>query len=90
MAGTTYHIIDKYVDTGEILHNNVPKLQGDGMQMLLQAVVEAHKDIDLIVRKIKKRINLNINQKKCYYVQKRIIYKIRLETEMLNIIYDIL
>ena len=32
MAGTTFHIIDKYVDTGEILHNNTPNLErGDGL-----------------------------------------------------------
>ena len=92
MAGTTYHIIDKYVDTGEILHNNVPKLQrGDGMHdVASKAVVEAHKDIDLIVRKIKKRINLNINPKKdvTLRLKGKLFTKSDWKPEMLNIIYE--
>ena len=58
MAGTTFHIIDKYVDTGEILHNNVPKLEmGDGMHdVASKAVIEANNDLKLVVEHVEKRI----------------------------------
>ena len=92
MAGTTYHIIDKYVDTGEILHNNVPKLQrGDGIHdVASKAVVEAHKDIDLIVQKIKKRIDLSINPKKdvTLRLKGKLFTKSDWKPEMLNLIYE--
>ena len=92
MAGTTYHIIDKYVDTGEILHNNIPKLQrGDGMHdVASKAVVEAHKDLHLIVEKIKKRIELNINPKKdnSLRFKGKLFTKSDWKPEMLKIIYD--
>ena len=65
MAGTTYHIIDEKVDTGEILHNNLPKLEiNDGMHdVAAKAVVEASKDIRLIVDHVKYRIENNIKPK---------------------------
>ncbi len=65
MAGTTYHIIDEKVDTGEILHNNLPKLEiNDGMHdVAAKAVVEASKDIKLIVDHVKYRIENNIKPK---------------------------
>jgi len=65
MAGTTYHIIDKYVDTGEILHNNVPKLKrGDGMHdVSCKAILSAHKDLPKIIKEIKKRLKYKIKPK---------------------------
>ena len=58
MAGTTFHVIDKHVDTGEILHNNVPKLEfGDGMHdVASKAVVAANDDIELVVKHVEQRI----------------------------------
>jgi folate-dependent phosphoribosylglycinamide formyltransferase PurN len=65
MAGTTYHIIDKYVDTGEILHNNVPKLKrGDGIHdVSCKAILSAHKDLPKIIKEIKKRLKYKIKPK---------------------------
>ena len=66
MAGTTYHIIDKFVDTGEIIHNNVPTLEyGDGMHdVASKAVVTAHRDINIVVGEIIKRVRKGIEPKK--------------------------
>jgi len=59
MAGTTYHIVDKYVDTGEILHNNVPEMKlGDGIHDIAsKAVLSASEDIAKVVDHVKYRIN---------------------------------
>ena len=65
MAGTTYHIIDKYVDTGEILHNNVPKLRrGDGIHdVSCKAILSAHKDLPKVIKEIKRRLKYKIQPK---------------------------
>ena len=65
IAGSTYHIIDEKVDTGEILHNNVPKLEiKDGMhEVAAKAVVDPSKDIRLILDHVKYRIENNIKTK---------------------------
>ena len=66
MLGTTYHIIDKYVDTGEILHQNKPKLEiNDSLHSAsCKAVISAINDLNLIVEEIIYRINKNIMPKK--------------------------
>lgn len=65
MVGTTYHFINKEienknnkVDTGEILHNNVPKLKiGDSMHdVSTRALLTAIKDIHLVMRYVNSRI----------------------------------
>ena len=62
MLGTTYHIIDKCVDTGEIIHQNVPTFDyGDTMHDASQALLSALNDIDLVVDEI---INRQKNNKK--------------------------
>ena len=58
MAGTTYHIIDKFVDTGEIIHQNVPVLKyGDGMHdVSCKALMAALDDLNYVVKEVKSRI----------------------------------
>ena len=69
MVGTTYHFINKEienknnkVDTGEILHNNVPKLKiGDSMHdVSTRALLTAIKDIHLVMRYVNSRIKKKI------------------------------
>lgn len=92
MAGTTYHIIDKWVDTGEILHNNVPLLErGDGIHdVSTKAVVAAAKDI----KKITDHVLQRINDKKLPVKDPTLRFKGKLfckadwKPEMLEIIYD--
>ena len=66
MLGTTYHIIDKYVDTGEIIHQNVPTLDyGDTMHdASCKALLSALSDIDLVVDEIinRQKNNIKINK----------------------------
>ncbi len=66
MLGTTYHIIDKYVDTGEILHQNRPKLEiNDTLHSAsCKAVISAINDLNLIVEEMIYRINKNMMPKK--------------------------
>lgn len=60
MLGTTFHIISKKVDTGEIIHQNTPKLlKTDGMHdACSKAILTALKDLKFIVKEIDKRIRL--------------------------------
>ena len=62
MAGTTYHIMEKLVDTGEIIHQNVPNLScGDGIHdVACKAVVSAVNDLDIVVDEINRRLKNNI------------------------------
>ena len=92
MAGTTYHIIDKYVDTGEILHQNRPKLSyNDGLHdVACKALVDAHADIDNVVDKIIYRIKNKVKIKKdpsLRYTGK-LYLKSDWKPEMLKIIYE--
>jgi len=92
MAGTTYHIIDKFVDTGEIIHNNVPKLEyGDGMHdVASKAVVAAHKDVNIVVEEIIRRVRMGIEPKKdiSLRLKGKLFLKSDWKPEMLNIIYN--
>ena len=92
MAGTTYHIIDKFVDNGEILHNNVPKLKrGDGIHdVACKAILEAHKDLPKVVNEIKKRIKFKIKPKKDLTLKHRgkLFLKSDWKPEMLRFIYS--
>ena len=93
MAGTTFHIIDKYVDTGEILHNNTPNLErGDGLHdVASKAIVDAANDIGLVVDHISYRIKNN----KMPIKDPQLRFKGKLFTksdwkpEMLKIIYEL-
>ncbi len=91
MAGTTYHIIDKYVDTGEILHNNIPQLKkGDGMHdVACKAIVSAHKDISKVIREIRRRLKKKIEPKKDFSLRYKgkLFLKSDWKPEMLKIIY---
>lgn len=92
MAGTTFHIIDKYVDTGEILHNNVPKLKkGDGMHdVACKAIISAHKDIPKIVKEINRRIKKRIKPNKDLSLRfkGKLFLKSDWKPEMLDVIYN--
>ena len=92
MAGTTYHIIDKYVDTGEILHNNVPQLnRGDGLhEVACKAIISAHNDIQKIIKEIKRRLKNNIKPKKDLSLRfkGKLFLKSDWKPEMLDIIYN--
>ena len=91
MAGTTYHIIDKYVDTGEILHNNVPFLKkGDGMHdVACKAIISAHKDLPKIVKEIQRRLTKKIKPKKDTSLRHKgkLFLKSDWKPEMLEVIY---
>ncbi len=93
MAGTTYHLIDKYVDTGEILHNNIPKLsKGDGMHdVACKAVLSAHSDVDLIVDNIINRVKKKIKPKNDLSLRNKgkLYLKSDWKPEMLQVIYDL-
>lgn len=91
MAGTTYHIIDKHVDTGEILHNNVPKLKrGDGIHdVSCKAILAAHKDLPKVIKEIKKRIKYKIHPKidRSLRYSGKLFLKNEWKPEFLTIIY---
>ena len=93
MAGTTYHIIDEKVDAGEILHNNVPKLEkNDGMHdVAAKAVVDASKDIKLIVDHVRYRIDKNIKPKldPTLINKGKLFLKSDWKPSMLRIIYEL-
>jgi len=93
MAGTTYHIIDRYVDTGEILHNNVPILKkGDGIHdVACKAILSAHKDLPKVIKEIKKRLKYKIKPNKDYTLRYKgkLFRKSDWKPEMLNLIYDV-
>ena len=68
MAGTTYHIIDKYVDTGEILHNNVPKLKkGDGLHDVACKAIIGTQRYSKVIREVKRRLEKNIKPKRIFF-----------------------
>ena len=93
MAGTTYHIIGKHVDTGEILHNNVPVLKkGDGIHdVACKAILAAHKDIPKVIKEIKKRLKHKMKPKKDYSLRHKgkLFRKVDWKPEMLNLIYNV-
>ncbi len=66
MLGTTYHIIDKYVDTGEILHQNKPQLKYNDTlhSSSCKAVISAIEDLQLVVNELIYRNKNNIKPKK--------------------------
>jgi folate-dependent phosphoribosylglycinamide formyltransferase PurN len=61
MMGTTYHIIDQKVDTGEIIHQNRPILKrGDSMhEVSCRALETALKDFPKVLRFLKDRLKKN-------------------------------
>ena len=92
MVGTTYHIIDEFVDTGEIIHQNVPKLAlGDSMHdTSCKAVNSALDDLDKVVDHISERIKKNIKPKKDLSLRNKgkLFKNSDWKPEMLKIIYE--
>jgi folate-dependent phosphoribosylglycinamide formyltransferase PurN len=92
MLGTTYHIIDKHVDTGEIIHQNVPTLDyGDTMHdASCKALLSALSDIDLVVDEIinRKKNNIQINKDFTLKNRGKLFKKSDWKPEMLIKIYS--
>ena len=91
MLGTTFHFISKKVDTGEIIHQNVPELgKTDGIHdVASKAILSAVKDTKLIINEVKRRIKLKskINIDKSLEIRGK-TYKSRdWKPEMLKKIY---
>ncbi len=65
MLGTTFHFIGKKVDTGEIIHQNVPRLKkSDGIHdVASKAILSAVKDIKIVIKEVNKRIKFKSNIK---------------------------
>jgi folate-dependent phosphoribosylglycinamide formyltransferase PurN len=62
VAGCTYHVIDRRVDTGHILHQVVPRLErGDGMHdVACKACLAAYDEVGLVLEHIKDRVEKGI------------------------------
>ncbi len=92
MVGTTYHIIDRYVDTGEIIHQNVPKLNyGDSMHdVSCKALIAALDDIDIVVDEIIARVKTKrkINKDSSLKTKGRLFKTSDWKPEMLKKIYN--
>jgi len=92
-AGTTYHFISEYVDTGEILHNNLPELNfGDGMhETACKAVKNAADDLEILLDYIYHRLKKNIlpNFDKTLLRRGKLFFKSDWKPYMLNNIYEV-
>ena len=92
MLGTTYHIIDKKVDNGEILHTSFPSLsKGDSLhESSCKAIIKGHLEINNIYMHCKKRILNNIQVDKDYSLANKgkNFKKVDWKPEMLTFIYD--
>ena len=90
-TGTTYHIIDHYVDTGEIIHQNLAKLNGKfGLhELICDANKAAFDDIKFVLKyidlRIKKRIKPNKN--KSLVIKGKTFKRSDFNPEIYNIIY---
>ena len=90
-TGTTYHIIDHYVDTGEIIHQNLAKLNGKfGLhELICNANKAAFDDIKFVLKyidlRIKKRIKPNKN--KSLIIKGKTFKRSDFNPEIYNIIY---
>ena len=90
-TGTTYHIIDHYVDTGEIIHQNLAKLNGKfGLhELICNANKAAFDDIKFVLKyidlRIKKRIKPNKN--KSLVIKGKTFKRSDFNPEIYNIIY---
>ena len=90
-TGTTYHIIDHYVDTGEIIHQNLAKLNsGFGLhELICSANKAAFDDIKFVLKhidlRIKKRIKKNKN--KTFIIKGKTFKRSDFNPEIYNVIY---
>lgn len=62
VAGCTYHVIDRLVDTGMILHQVVPVLErGDGMHdVACKACLAAYQEVDLVLAHLRQQIDRGV------------------------------
>ena len=90
-TGTTYHIIDHYVDTGEIIHQNLAKLNSKfGLhELICNANKAAFDDVKFVLKyidlRIKKRIKPNKN--KSLVIKGKTFKRSDFNPEIYNIIY---
>lgn len=93
MLGTTYHIIDTKVDTGEILHTSFPNLsKNDSLhESSCKAITKGQSEIKKIYDYCKKRIrnNQNVIKDPNLIVQGKNFQNKDWKPEMLSFIYDI-
>ena len=90
-TGTTYHIIDHYVDTGEIIHQNLAKLNsGFGLhELICSANKAAFDDIKLVLKHINLRIKKRIkpNKNKTLIIKGKTFKRSDFNPEIYNVIY---
>ena len=62
VAGCSYHVIDRRVDTGSVLHQVVPVLErGDGMHdVACKACLAAFKEVGLVLEHIREQIDSGV------------------------------
>lgn len=89
--GTTYHVIDKYVDTGEIIHQNLTNLNASyGLhEHICEANKKAFEDIKLVLKNIHNRIKKKIKIKKDKFliIRGKTFKRSDFDPEIYNIIY---
>ena len=91
MAGCTFHIIDKYVDTGEIIHQTVPELhQGMGIHdVACAASIAALKDLPVVIQHLVSRIPTQpIKKDKTLHFRGKLFKNSDWKPAMLRVIYD--
>mgnify|MGYP001341165623 FL=1 len=90
-TGTTYHIIDHYVDTGEIIHQNLAKLNsGFGLhELICSANKAAFDDIKFVLKHIDLRIKKRIkpNKNKTLIIKGKTFKRSDFNPEIYNVIY---
>ena len=90
-TGTTYHIIDHYVDTGEIIHQNLAKLNSEfGMhELICSANKAAFDDIKFVLKHINLRIKKRIkpNKNKSLIIKGKTFKRSDFNPEIYNVIY---
>ncbi len=93
MLGTTYHIIDEKVDTGEILHCNFPSLNSNDSlhESSCKAIIEGQSDISKVFEHVKKRIDNSdiVIKDNSLISQGKLFRNSDWKPEMLSFIYEV-
>jgi folate-dependent phosphoribosylglycinamide formyltransferase PurN len=93
LAGCTFHVIDKLVDTGMILHQMVPVLEkGDGIHdVASKACLAGYKDIQLVIDNVENKIKNKIDpvMDKSLATKGKLFKKKDWKPEMLRVIYEL-
>ena len=93
MAGCSYHVIGRKVDTGKILHQVTPELAlGDGMHdVAAKASVASVEEISKVVNHVRQRINKENNPEHDLTLENsgKIFKKSDFSASKLSVIYDL-